>query len=123
MRILLKEIHEIINEITDEKVKSFGEKVIPDLHYPPGAFFETEEKELLEKLLAIPNIGYGLKKILNDVQARIVFHLFAIIDGVGDPVDDDWSEVILVDRMKADQELFLHDEFYSTYWDWLEDKN
>ncbi|MFF2593588.1 hypothetical protein ACFVSZ_09535 [Priestia megaterium] len=46
---------------------------------------------------------------------------FCLLDGVSDPVleneEDIWVGLKLEEKQDEDEE-FLHDELYSSYWDW-----
>ena len=50
------------------------------------------------------------------------FSFFNVVDGTAEPDVNTagWSEVLLVDKPEDfDEDVqFLHDEFYSTYWNW-----
>ena len=69
----------------------------------------------------------GLRKIIADNSAGILFNLFNIIDGTSHPKNDDeneWKELKLVDedwdRKSTPVDDWLHDKFYASYWDWKE---
>ncbi|AXI28627.1 hypothetical protein CIB87_06215 [Priestia megaterium] len=53
---------------------------------------------------------------------------FCLLDGVSDPVlekgNDIWSGLKLIERQEdEEEEEFLHDELYQSYWDWEEASN
>jgi hypothetical protein len=55
------------------------------------------------------------------------FHsAFCLLDGVSDPVlendDNVWIGLKLAEKHE-DEEDFLHDELYNSYWDWQELNN
>jgi hypothetical protein len=68
-----------------------------------------------------------LRKVLASNSATVIFELFNIIDGTGDPDPElgEWSEVMLIDRPDDfdDYYEFLHDNFYETYWNWRKMRN
>ncbi|WP_162550056.1 hypothetical protein [Hymenobacter nivis] len=97
-----------------------GESIVPV--YPPNGGFTAEETEALQLLQNNPAMHSALRKVLADCAAGVVFDLFNHIDGTTDPKQGGWSPVMLVDEPKNDEEYreFLHDEFFSTCWDWRE---
>ena len=89
------------------------------LNYPPNGGFTAEEKEALKLLKGNKEILSAMRKVLASCAASVVFDLLNLIDGTSDPENGAWSGVALVDKPEkpAETEL-LHDEFFSTYWDW-----
>ena len=87
---------------------------------------EAEIKSL-EQLKNNDILRDALRKILADSSASVLFELFNIIDGTGDPDPEtgEWSEVLLVDMPEDFDEHveFLHDNFYETYWNWRKIRN
>lgn len=94
------------------------------LTYPPTeeSILTLEEKEALQLIKGNEALSTALKKILADHSSSILFGLFNVIDGTGDPYPliDEWTEVVIIDRPEdyVENHEMLHDEFYSTYHDW-----
>lgn len=92
------------------------------LTYPPEGGFTNEEVSALAKLSKDNHFRSAMRKILADNSASVLFRLFNIIDGTGDPDPEhgEWSEVALIDYYDdyAPSLDFLHDEFYATFEDW-----
>jgi hypothetical protein len=90
--------------------------------YPPDGGLTSSEIEALEVIKGNEGLRSTLRKILANNSAFVLFDLFNIIDGTGDPdaAIGEWSEVVIIDRPEdyiEDHEM-LHDEFFSTYEDW-----
>jgi hypothetical protein len=94
------------------------------IHYPPNGGLTDEEKQALEHLKNNDTLRDALRKVLASNSASVIFELFNIIDGTGDPDPGtgEWSEVMLIDKpANFHQHVeFLHDHFYETYWNWRE---
>jgi len=120
--ILLINLHKEIEENSNTIANHIQHKRIAKLiDYPPNGGLTENEKEEILKLSGNEILKSALRKILASNSASVFFNFFSIIDGVSDPEinSNKWSEVMLVDLKESDshQEM-LHDEFYSTYWDW-----
>jgi hypothetical protein len=90
--------------------------------YPPNGGLTSSEIEALEVIKGNESLRSALRKVLADNSAFVLFDLFNMIDGTGDPdpAIGEWSEVVIIDRPEdyiEDHEM-LHDEFFSTYEDW-----
>ncbi|MDN5211929.1 hypothetical protein QQ020_07695 [Fulvivirgaceae bacterium BMA12] len=92
------------------------------IDYPPNGGLTEEEKESLQQLKNNNTLTDALRKVFASNSASVLFELFNIIDGTGDPDPGtgDWSEITLVDMPEDfDQHVeFLHDNFYETYQNW-----
>ena len=90
--------------------------------YPPNGGLTAREIEALEILKGNEGMRSALRKILADNSAAVLFDLFNVIDGTGDPdpATGEWSEVVIIDRPDdyAENHEMLHDEFFSTYDEW-----
>ncbi|MEM6643718.1 MAG: hypothetical protein AAF616_12120 [Bacteroidota bacterium] len=53
-----------------------------------------------------------LQRLMWQCSHGIMFDVLCVIDGVDDPADSDWTDVILVDKPVgfADDQNFLHEE-------------
>lgn len=93
--------------------------------YPPSVHLTESETLALDELVGKKELESALSKIFADQSSRILFDLFNIIDGTGDPDEGEWSEIVLIDRPEdyTENHEFLHDEFYSSYLDWQESKS
>lgn len=90
--------------------------------YPPNGGLTSSEIEALEVIKGNESLRSALRKILAGNSASVLFDMFNIIDGTGDPDPSigEWSEVVIIDRPEdyiEDHEMF-HDEFFSTYENW-----
>lgn len=117
---LLVAIHQSIEEGAAYYAKNLleGQKEAPN--YPPNSGFTSEERKALELLQGNNALHSAMRKILASCAAGPVFDLFSYLDGITDPEHGDWSGAALVDRPEEveEKEEFLHDEFYTAYWDW-----
>ena len=121
-RILLVNIHDLIAEYANITANDIQcERIDQLINYPSnGGLTEIEKKEL-EKLTGNETLKSALRKILASNSADVIFSVLNIIDGTADPEIDsaDWGEVMLVDFSEEYEDTeMLHDEFFSTYWDW-----
>ena len=122
-KAILLDIHQDIDEYADHAISIIFGDNNDALSYPPNIVFTADEITALKKLNSSDNLKSVLKKIIADNSAGVVFNLLNNIDGTTDPknISDNWHGVALVDRdpdLDEDSANFLHDEFYSTYWDW-----
>jgi hypothetical protein len=90
------------------------------LVYPPNAGLTADEAAALEQLRAVPHAEAALRKVLAHAAALPLHDLLALIDGVGDPQQGEWSGVSLLDKVDEEDEEdeFLHDGFFGAYWRW-----
>ncbi len=90
--------------------------------YPPNGGFTPEEKEAIASLTGNEPLKSALRKAIASSTANVLFDLFNILDGTGDPDPGTgtWSEVMLVDVPKDfDEDLdMLHEHFFESYWLW-----
>ena len=125
-RILLVNLHDLIAEYADTTATHIQNKSISQLiTYPPNGGLTDAEKSEIEKLDGNEVLKIALRKVLASNAADVIFGLLNLIDGTADPDVDaaNWGEVRLVDFSAENEETeMLHDEFYSTYWDWREKK-
>lgn len=116
---LLLAVHQVIEEQAAYGSNNLMNGRTSQLNYPPNGGFTAEEKEALKLLQGNKEILSAMRKVLASCAATVVFDLLNLIDGTSDPEHGDWGGVALVDRPEdADNMEFLHDEFFSTYWDW-----
>lgn len=123
-RILLVNLHNLIAEYANTTANHIQNKRTDQLiNYPSNGGLTDEEKGEIEKLNGNEILKSALRKVLASNSADVIFSLLNIIDGTADPDFDSaiWGEVMLVD-LSAENEVtgMLHDEFFSTYWEWRE---
>ncbi len=125
-KILMLDMHQDIEEYADATVKELlDSKQFDFLVYPPNCGLNPDEINALKGISANPHLRSGLRKIIADNSAGIIFNLFNLIDGTGHPKNDDkneWKELKLVDEDWNENEKvvddWLHDKFFASYWDW-----
>lgn len=126
--ILMIDIHQDIEEFADYSVtKLLDDKQMDFIVYPPNCELSNAEIKALNELGNDPDLKSGLKKIMANNSAEVLFSLFNIIDGTGHPKNDDrneWKDLKLVDEewdeARKPVDDWLHDKFFDTYWDWKE---
>lgn len=121
-RALFNDIHRDIAEISAKTVERIPES-ITDLVYPPNAEFTPEERAALQQLQLSKDARSGLQKLVAEACSGVMFGFFALTDGVADPSTGDfpvWLGVSLTPKPDEDEPM-LHDEFYSSYWDYKEE--
>jgi len=121
-KALMLTIHQKVEEYADSVADSLNKGDIEDLTYPPNCGLTGEELNALQKLKDDPTLKSALRKVLADNSAGVVFDIFNLVDGTADPDENlgNWTEIALVDKSEEldDPIEMLHDNFYSTYWDW-----
>jgi hypothetical protein len=103
--------------------KIFEDKNNFDLNYPPNQEFTAEELKILKELPNNLVLKSALKKVFAACTASVIFDMFCDIDGVSEPNGtDDWFGLDLKEKEEdSEDNEFLHDEFYGTYWDWKDE--
>jgi hypothetical protein len=127
-KALLLDIHDDIELYANNATSIIFSSTNESLTYPPNIELTGEEIQALNNVIFSDNLKSALKKIIADNSANVVFNLLNNIDGTTDPKrSDDWTGVRLIDADEnynnEETENFLHDEFYSIYWDWKDDKS
>ena len=125
LKTLLISLHEIIESGANYYAERLFDGEGTDiLQYPPNNGFTVDESNSLTKLNNDTNLKSALRKILANCSAGALFEVLSMIDGVSDPNprNGNWSELCFVDKTDelAEDAIMLHDEFYATYWDWME---
>ena len=122
---LLLDLNQDIEEYAEATVKNIIEdKNFDFLTYPPNNGLTDLEKAELNKLDNNEHLKNGLRKVIADNSAGIIFNMLNLLDGTGSPKlhYDNWTGVKLIDEeQNADTETFndtLHDSFFETYWEW-----
>lgn len=125
-KILLVNLHNLIAEYANMTANHIQHKRTNQLiNYPSNGGLTKEEKSEIEKLNGNEKLKSALRKILASNSADVIFSLLNIIDGTADPDIDsaNWEEIMLVDFSEENEvSEMLHDEFFSTYWDWKDKK-
>jgi len=119
-QLFLRELHSIIKEYAE-----VGEQL-----KQPDKQLSWEEFDLTEDEISALNAQNftdesisAIEKIVRDNIMGAFHSAFCLIDGVSDPVseneEDIWVGLKLEEKQDDDEdEEFLHDELYSSYWDW-----
>ena len=121
---LMIEMHRAIAESASHVISALERAdAEAKVHYPPNAELSTHEREALRGLNLNPFALSAIKKLVRDAAAYPTFHLFTLLDGVGDPprlndgetlYEGVWKGLSLVPKEGGSQPM-LHDEFYDTY--------
>lgn len=124
-KTLLTHLHKSVEETANVVANHINNGRTNQLiDYPPNGGLTDNEKQELKQLKNNDVLRDALRKVLASNSALVLFDLFNIIDGTGDPNPGigEWSEIALVDMPEDFNEHveFLHDDFYKTYWDWRE---
>ncbi len=116
---ILAEVHRAIHEAASSCVAALEN---PNITYPPNEELTPAERSALAALFLSAEARSGMQKLLADTASYPLFHLFALMDGVGDPVDfpGEWTGLSL--SVKEDDEPMLHDDFCESYWDFAESR-
>ncbi|KNH24017.1 hypothetical protein ACS78_07005 [Priestia megaterium] len=124
-QLFLREIHNIIKEYS-----AIGEQLKQPPNELPWEEFNLTKDEInsLETQKFTDESISAIEKIVRDSIMGAFHSAFCLLDGVSDPVlendDDMWFGLKLVEKQEEeDEEDFLHDELYSSYWDWRESNN
>src|SRR6478736_273699 len=119
-QLFLREIHNIIKEYSE-----IGEQLKQPPKELPWEEFNLTKDEInsLETLEFTDESISAIEKIVRDNIMGAFHSAFCLLDGVSDPVseneEDIWVGLKLEEKQDNDEdEEFLHDELYSSYWDW-----
>lgn len=121
MKCLMVGVHQSIEKHADALASKIAAKMPPNPNYPPNCGLTEAERKALQSLEPPPTLQAGLRKLIAGATAAVVFDLFNFIDGTGDPPGKEHWGTFHIDRMTEDEarrQVFLHDTFYETYWDW-----
>jgi hypothetical protein len=127
-RTLMLALHQQIEEYAEYTADKLNKGDVENiLNYPPNCELTTEEIEALKKIQNDNTLKSGLRKIIANNSSGVIFELLNFIDGTTDPSPDlgGWTEIAFVDKTDEVEPSndMLHDEFYSTYWDWLDNRS
>lgn len=114
---LLLALHQSIEEQATSSANDLFQGRTNGLDYPPNGGFTAAEQEALKLLQGHSLLQAALRKALANCAAGVVFDLLNLLDGTSDPERGNWDGVSLIDKTEG-VDNFLHDEFFSTYWDW-----
>ena len=121
---LLLDINQDVEEYADATIKRVIEEKNFELIYPPNNGLTAEEAAEVAKLENNEHLKNGLRKIIANNTAGVVFNLLNLFDGTSAPKlhYNSWTGVKLVDE-EPDGSLepfydTLHDAFFETYWEW-----
>ncbi|GAB1792634.1 hypothetical protein [Priestia megaterium] len=117
-QLFLRELHSIIKEYSEvgEQLKQ------PDKQLSWEEFDLTEEEisALNAQKFTDESIS-AIEKIVRDNIMGAFHSAFCLLDGVSDPVSENEEDIwvgLKLEEKQDDDEEFLHDELYSSYWDW-----
>ena len=117
-QLFLREIHSIIKEYAEvgEQLKQ------PDkqLSWEEFDLTENEISALSAQKFTDESIS-AIEKIVRDNIMGAFHSAFCLLDGVSDPVSENEEDVwvgLKLEEKQDDDEEFLHDELYSSYWEW-----
>jgi len=119
-QLFLREVHNIIKEYSE-----VGEQ----LNQPPEELsweeFNLTESEInaLDAQKFTNKSISAIEKIVRDNIMGAFHSAFCLLDGVSDPVlekdEGIWAGLKLEEKQEDEEdEGFLHDELYSSYWNW-----
>ncbi|MED4219511.1 hypothetical protein P4671_26385 [Priestia megaterium] len=124
-QLFLREIHNIIKEYSEvgEKLKQPSK----ELSWEEFNLTKNEISALDAQKFTDESIS-AIEKIVRDNIMGAFHSAFCLLDGVSDPVseneEDVWVGLKLEEKQEDEEnEEFLHDELYSSYWDWHESNN
>jgi hypothetical protein len=124
-------LHKNIQESTDWTFEGLRTGKLKELiSYPPNVeLSDLEIKNLVRVLKDNPEAEDTLKKIMVNASMYPLFDLFNFIDGSGDIPNSNYESIELVEcsfeeveKLDDNRDDFLHDMFFSSYWDWFESK-
>jgi len=121
-QLFLREIHNIIKEYSE-----VGEQ----LKQPPKELSWEEFNLTKNEISALDAQKFtdesisAIEKIIRDNIMGAFHSAFCLLDGVSDPVSENDEDIWVGLKLeeKQEDEEFLHDELYSSYWDWHESNN
>ncbi|MGF9772978.1 hypothetical protein ABEX30_11060 [Priestia aryabhattai] len=121
-QLFLREIHNIIKEYSE-----VGEQ----LKQPPKELSWEEFNLTKNEISALDAQKFtdesisAIEKIVRDNIMGAFHSAFCLLDGVSDPVSENDEDIWVGLKLeeKQEDEEFLHDELYSSYWDWHESNN
>jgi hypothetical protein len=116
---LLQETHRAVDDATQGVMRTLIDGK-SDLTYPPGIELTDGESEAVGALRLSPDARSALEKIVRDAASYPLFHLFTLIDAIGDPRDwtGPWLGAKLSPRLAGDVDTrgaMWHDDFYDSY--------
>ena len=107
-RILISSLHEMMDKYSTHNASSF---ITGSSEIKPAS---TEEQKAFQLIQGNKDIASLLQRLLWFHGKSLMFDLFCLIDGVGDPDPKlgNWTEVLLIDKPEGFNEHyeFLHDE-------------
>jgi hypothetical protein len=121
MKRLMLGLHRSIEQQSEAVAAKITAQAPRTPAYPPNGGLTDEEQAALKALEPDPALHSGLRKLIAGATAAVVFELFNFIDGTGAPAGEQPWGAFHIDKMSKDEarrQVFLHDTFYETYWDW-----
>jgi hypothetical protein len=117
-RLRLPFISEDLSHAMDTSAREYRQGTT--LAYPPTAEgrFTDDELAALANLRLSPDARSALRKLVRDAASQPLFHLFALLDAVGDPElcpQDEWLPVTLSVRADDSHQEMMHDEFFESF--------
>ncbi|NGY80895.1 hypothetical protein F6Y03_01190 [Bacillus megaterium] len=124
-QLFLREIHSIIKEYSE--IEEQLKKPSKELSWEEFNLTKNEISALNNQDFTDESIS-AIEKIVRDNIMGAFHSAFCLLDGVSDPVlendDNMWIGLKLAEKHEEEEEEdFLHDELYNSYWDWQELNN
>lgn len=125
MNVIFHYIHSTIAEISEKTAR----RIPPDsseILYPPNINLTVEEIVALNNLMLNESARSGLRKLISEACATVMFRFFELADGVADPPK--WSSGTWIGfsfcKKSADdsKQMMFHDWFYESYRDFMENE-
>jgi hypothetical protein len=121
-QLFLREIHSIIKEYSEigEQLKKPSKELLwEEFNLTKNEISALNDQEFTDESMS------AIEKIVRDNIMGAFHSAFCLLDGLSDPVlendDDMWGGLKLVEKQADEEEEdFLHDELYNSYWDWQE---
>ncbi|MFP8641021.1 hypothetical protein ACLHWY_05680 [Priestia aryabhattai] len=124
-QLFLREIHNIIKEYSEigEQLKQSPK----ELSWEEFKLTRNEISALSNQVFTDESIS-AIEKIVRDNIMGAFYSAFCLLDGVSDPIlendEEVWFGLKLEEKQEDEEdEEFLHDELYNSYWDWQELNN
>ena len=118
---LLLGTHYSIEKVADATAERLAKGEPRDPTYPPNGGLTAEERAALAVMPTSPELHSALRKVIAGAAAHVLFEFFNYVDGTSNPHGDDRWGCYSIGRV-PDQvpppEVFWHDAFYDTYWEW-----
>ncbi|UYT88953.1 hypothetical protein [Priestia megaterium] len=121
-QLFLREIHSLIKEYSEigEQLEKPSKKLLwEEFNLTKNEISALNDQEFTDESIS------AIEKIVRDNIMGAFHSAFCLLDGVSDPVlendNDTWVGLKLAEKQDDEEEEdFLHDELYNSYWYWQE---